>query len=80
MKAFFADISERTRQRNKDIYAYKRDERRQVLALCDAVQIAVAKGQQDRANVLLKEMHAIVDSALARRSGVRLRRDGIHLQ
>jgi hypothetical protein len=73
MKAFFADISERTRQRNKDIYAYKRDERRQVLALCDAVQIAVAKGQQERANVLLKEMHAIVDSALARRSRVPLR-------
>ena len=73
MKAFFADISERTRQRNKDIYTYRRDERRQVHALCDAVQIAVANGQQDRADVLLKEMHAIVDSALARRSGVPLR-------
>ena len=70
MKAFFADISERTRQRNKDIYAYKRDERRQVLALCDAVQIAVARGQQDRADLLLTEVHAIVDSALARRSGM----------
>ena len=70
MKAVFADLSERTRQRNKDISGYKRNERRQVLALCDAVQIAVAEGQQDRAEGLLKEMHAIVDSALARRSGV----------
>ena len=67
MKALFADITERSRQRHHDISAYKRDERRQVLVLCDAVQIAVANGQRDRANVLLKEMHAIVNSALARR-------------
>jgi hypothetical protein len=73
MKALFADISERARQRNKDVYAYRVHERRQVLALCDAVQIAVAKGQHDRVNMLLKEMHAIVDPALARRSGVPLR-------
>ena len=73
MKALFADISERTRQRNKDISTHKTHERQQVLALCDAVQIAVAKGQHDRANMLLKAMHAIVDSALARRSGVPLR-------
>ena len=26
--------------------------------LCDAVQIAVSKGQHDRVNMLLKEMHA----------------------
>ena len=70
MKALFADLSERARQRSKDIYAYKANERRQVLALCDAIQIAVAKAQHDRANMLLKEMHAIVDSALARRGGV----------
>jgi len=70
MKALFADLSERARQRSKDIYAYKANERRQVLALCDAIQIAVAKAQHDRANMLLKEMHAIVDSALTRRSGV----------
>ena len=71
MKALFADLSERARQRNKDIYAYKANERRQVLALCDAIQVAVTKGQHDRADMLLKEMHAIVDSALARRSGIR---------
>ncbi len=69
MKALFADLSERTRQRNKDICAYKANERRQVLALCDAIQVAVAKGQHGRAGMLLKEMHALVDSALIRRSG-----------
>ena len=58
MKALFADVSERVRQRSRDIDAYKAHERRQVLALCDAVQIAVAKGQHDRVNMLLKEMHA----------------------
>jgi hypothetical protein len=73
MKALFADISERTRQRQADISAYRRRERQQVLALCDAVQIAVAKGQHCRANMLLKEMHAIVDPALARRSEMPLR-------
>ncbi len=73
MKARFADLSERTRQRERDITAYKTHERRQVLALCDAVQIAVADGQRDRVNMLLKEMHSIVDAALARRSGMALR-------
>jgi hypothetical protein len=67
MKALFADLSERTRQRRRDIDAYKASERRHVLALCDAVQVAVAKGQHNLADILLKEMHAIVDSALARR-------------
>jgi len=71
MKALFADISERTRQRYRDVQAYKAHERRQVLALCDAIQIAVAKGQHDRATMLLKEMQAIVDTALARRHGAR---------
>jgi hypothetical protein len=71
MKALFADISERARQRHRDIYAYKAHERRQVLALCDAIQIAVARGHHDRADMLLKEMQAIVDTALARRHGVR---------
>jgi hypothetical protein len=70
MKALFADLSERTRQRRRDIDAYKASERRHVLALCDAVQVAVATGQHNQANILLKEMHAIVDSALARRSRV----------
>jgi hypothetical protein len=67
MKALFADISEQTRQRNRDISDYKTRERRQVLALCDAVRIAVANGQHDRVGMLLKRMHAIVEPALARR-------------
>ena len=71
MKARFADFSERVRQPDRDIDTYKTRERRQVLALCDAVQLAVAKGQQDRVNTLLMEMHAIVDAALVRRRGVR---------
>ncbi|HKC80189.1 MAG TPA: hypothetical protein VKB91_03270 [Gemmatimonadaceae bacterium] len=70
MKALFADISERTRQRKREVDAYRNDERRRVLALCDAVQIALAEGQRERADLLLQEMHAIVDSALARRRGV----------
>ena len=69
MKALFADLSEQDRQRKKDIDAHKATERRQVLALCDAIQVAVARGQHDRANTLLQEMRAIVD----RRPG-RLRR------
>jgi hypothetical protein len=73
MKALFADLSERARQRNMDIHAYKASERQQVHALFDAIQVAVAKGQHDRASMLLKEMHAIVGSALARRSEVPLR-------
>lgn len=72
MKALFADLSERVRQRNRDMNAYKAHERRQVRALFDAVQIAVAKGQHDRVDTLLKEMHAIVDPALARRRGTAL--------
>jgi hypothetical protein len=71
MKALFADISERARQRYRDFQAYKANERRQVLALCDAIQIAVANGQHDRTNMLLKEMQAIVDTALTRRHGAR---------
>jgi hypothetical protein len=67
MKALFADISERTRQHYKDVDAHRAHERRQVLALFDATQIAVAKGQHDRVDLLLKEMHAIVEAALARR-------------
>jgi len=67
MKALFADISERARQHHKDADAKKRNERRQVHALFDAIQIAAANGQHDQVNVLLQEMHAIVDAALARR-------------
>jgi hypothetical protein len=71
MKALFADISERTRQRYRDVQAYKANERKQVLALCDGIQIAIANAQHDRATMLLKEMQAIVDTALARRHGAR---------
>ena len=72
MGALFTDLSQRARQRNKDIYAYKTNERRQVLTLCDAIQ-SRRRGQHERANMLLKEMHAIVDAAVARRSAVSLR-------
>ena len=68
MKALFADISEQARQRRKDADAFRRDERRQVFALYDAVQIALAKGDNDRMNLLLEEMHTLVDAVLARRS------------
>jgi hypothetical protein len=67
MKAPFADIFERAWQHHKDADAYKTNERRQVLALFDAIQIAVEKGHDDRVSRLLKEMHVIVDAALARR-------------
>jgi hypothetical protein len=67
MKALFADISERARRHRKDAAAYRTDERRRVLALFDAIQIAAAQGQQDRVTVLLEEMQAIVDAALVRR-------------
>jgi hypothetical protein len=71
MKALFADISERARQHYRDAQASKANERRHVLALCDAIQIAVANAQHDRANMLLNEMQAIVPTALARRRGAR---------
>jgi len=67
MKALFADISEQARQRKRDADAFKRDEWRQVFALYDAVQIALAKGDHDRVNLLLEHLHAIVDAALDRR-------------
>ena len=69
MKALFADLAEVTRQRRADSLANRAKERRQVLALSDAVQLAIANGQHDRVGLLLKEMHAIVSSALARRRG-----------
>jgi hypothetical protein len=73
MKALFADISERSRQRLKDAEAWRSDERRQLHALCDAVQIALANGEHDRVNLLLEEMRTIVDAALARRNGFPVR-------
>jgi hypothetical protein len=73
MKALFADLSERTRQHRQDASAYHANEPRRVLALCDAIQIAVANGQHDQADSLLKEMHLIVDAALERRRRVLMR-------
>lgn len=73
MKALFADLSETTRQRRADSVAYRANERRQVLALCDAVQVALANQQHDRVSILLREMHSIVDPALARRRKAVLR-------
>jgi hypothetical protein len=67
LKALFADLSERARPWNNDMAASKVRERQHVLALCDAVQMAIAEGQHDRVAILLKEVRAIVDSALARR-------------
>jgi len=67
MKALFADISERARQHHRDQDIYRKSERRQVLALFDAIQIAVANGEGDRAGMLLRQMHAIVDASLVRR-------------
>ena len=81
MKALFADISEQARRRKKDADALRRDERRQVFALYDAVQIALATGDHGRVNLLLEEMHTIVAAALARRSRfpVRMRVSPTHL-
>jgi len=73
MAALFADLSERSRQQSKNRRAYRADERHRVLALCDAIQIAIAKEQRDRVSILLEEMRVIVESALARRAGVSLR-------
>ena len=67
MTALFADLSERERQRTRHAHEYRARERRRVLALCDAIQVAVATGQHIQAGMLLNEMHALVDSALARR-------------
>ena len=67
MKALFADLSERTRRHRHEIAGRRANERRQVLALCDAIQIAIAAGDHARVDTLLAEMHGIVDAALARR-------------
>jgi hypothetical protein len=69
MKTLFADISERERQHRRNRQAYRNDERRQVLALFDAIQIAVAEGEHHRAGTLLREIHALVDASLVRRRG-----------
>ena len=43
MKALFANLPERTRRQRAHERAYLADERTQLLALFDAVQIALAK-------------------------------------
>jgi hypothetical protein len=76
VKALFADLAEVTRQQRAEGLAYGASERRRVLALCDAIQVAVANKQRDRVSVLLKEMDVIVSSALARRR--RVQRHSVH--
>ncbi len=44
MKALFADLSEQTRRWHDHSRACRANERRQVLALCDAIQVASPKG------------------------------------
>jgi hypothetical protein len=73
MAALFADVSERSRQRSRNSRTYRANERQRVFALCDAIQIAIAEGQRDRVSTLLNELRVIVDSGLARRTGVALR-------
>ena len=51
MKALFADLAERSRQQRAHSRAYLADVRAQVLALFDAVQVALAKGQHDRVSI-----------------------------
>jgi hypothetical protein len=70
MKALFADITERERQRHRNRTSTQKDDRRQVHALFDAIQIAIAEGEGDRVSTLLLEIHAIVDGSLARRRRV----------
>jgi hypothetical protein len=62
----FADRSERARQQRSDA-RIPVNERRRVVAVCDAIQLALVKGQLDRTNMMLKEMHAVVERALADR-------------
>lgn len=68
MRAMFANLVELTRQQDRDFRVQAGHERRRVLALCDAVQIAVARGQRDRAAALLGEMRSLVEPVLARRA------------
>ena len=70
MKALFADISERERQHAKHAAAFRRDERRRVSGLYDAVQVALAEGDHDRVTLLLQEMRSMVNAAFARRKRV----------
>ena len=68
MKALFSDLSAHTRTWRERGRAYRANERQHVLALFDAIQVAITKGQHDRVSMLLSEMRTIVESALARRN------------
>lgn len=68
MKALFSDLSEHTRTWRERGRAHGANERRHVLALFDAIQVAVTKGQHDRVSMLLREMRTIVESSVARRN------------
>jgi hypothetical protein len=54
-------------------HASRADERAQVLAVFDALQVALAGGHRDRVTTLLNVMRSLVYPALARRRRVRLR-------
>ena len=66
MQARFADLAEQTRRWERG-RTDKVRERRQVHALCDAIQVAVSNRQHEKVKSLLHEMHGIVASALVRR-------------
>jgi hypothetical protein len=68
VKALFSDLSEHTRTWRERGRAHGANERRHVLALFDAIQVAVTKGQHDRVSMLLREMRTIVESSVARRN------------
>jgi len=70
VKALFADLSEHTRSWRAQRYSDRVNERRRVLALFDAIQVAITERQHDRVDLLLQEMRGIVQSALARRNEV----------
>jgi hypothetical protein len=70
VKALFADLSEHTRTWRAHRYSDSVNERRHVLALFDAVQVAITERQHEQVDVLLREMQVVVESALARRNQV----------
>jgi hypothetical protein len=67
VKALFAGLAEVTRRRQAEFAACRANERRQVMALCDAIQVALANRQHDQVALLLKDLRTIVTAALARR-------------
>src|SRR5947209_19388228 len=77
MNALFGDLSERARQRKKDVYAYKANER-QVRALCNGIQGRVTGSDimSDARYSELQEMLEIRRRELQRNLGVKLQNLG----